>query len=80
MSSACHLQDEGGRNGGVRSNQTRYIRVYERSMRQKQASVTFSILQLDNVLRKPLVRGYFINSGIRNFKVISVSHCGGRIQ
>lgn len=38
-----------------------------------------SILQFDYVLRKPLARGQFIDSGIRNVKVISVSHCGGRI-
>lgn len=44
----------------------------------KTAFSNMSVLQLDQVQRKPLFRGKFVNIGIRNIEVISVFHCGGR--
>lgn len=45
---------------------------------KKPAFSDISVLQLDYVQRKPLVRGQLVNSRIRNIEVIGVFHCGGR--
>lgn len=44
----------------------------------KTAFSDMSVLQLDQVQRKPLFRGKFVNIGIRKIEVINVFHCGER--